>query len=64
MATVKIDGVDYDTDKLSAETKAQLVNLRFVDAELQRLQAQAAVAQTARQVYVRALKESLGQQSQ
>lgn len=62
MATVKIDGVEYDTDKLSNETKAQLINLRFVDGELQRLQAQAAVLETARQVYVRALKESMGQQ--
>lgn len=62
MATVKIDGVEYDTDKLSNETKNQLVNLRFCDNELQRLQAQAAVVETARQVYVRALKDSMGQQ--
>jgi hypothetical protein len=62
MATVKIDGVEYDTDKLSNETKTQLINLRFCDNELQRLQAQAAVVETARQVYVRALKESMGQQ--
>lgn len=62
MATVKIDGVEYDTDKLSNETKTQLINLRFCDNELQRLQAQAAVVETARQVYVRALKDSMGQQ--
>jgi hypothetical protein len=62
MATVKIDNVEYDTDKLSNETKTQLINLRFVDGELQRLQAQAAVLETARQVYVRALKDSMGQQ--
>jgi hypothetical protein len=62
MATVKIDGVEYDTDKLSTETKNQLINLRFCDGELQRLQAQAAVLETARQVYVRALKDSMGQQ--
>jgi hypothetical protein len=61
MAMIKIDGKDYDTDNLSDQSKAQLVNLRFVDTELNRLQAQMAVLQTARQVYVRALKEALGE---
>lgn len=60
MAMIKIDGKDYDTDKLSDQSKAQLVNLRFVDTELDRLQAKIAVLQTARQVYVRALKDALG----
>jgi hypothetical protein len=62
MAIIKIDGKDYDTDKLNDQSKAQLINLRFVDTELGRLQAQMAVLQTARQVYVRALKEALGEQ--
>lgn len=61
MAMIKIDGKDYDTDQLSDQSKAQLVNLRFVDTELGRLQAQMAVLQTARQVYVRALKDALGE---
>ena len=60
MAMIKIDGKDFDTDKLSDQSKAQLVNLRFVDTELERLQARMAVLQTARQVYVNALKEALG----
>ena len=42
MPTIKIDGKDYDTDDLSEETKAQLGSLQFVQAELGRLQAQAA----------------------
>ncbi len=29
MTTIKIDNVDYDTDKLSDEAKAQLVSLQF-----------------------------------
>jgi hypothetical protein len=61
MAMIKIDGKDYDTDKLSEQARAQLVNLSFVDNEASRLQAQMAVLQTARQVYVRALKEALGE---
>ena len=59
MTTIKIDNQDYDLDTLSDEAKAQLQSLQFVDAELQRLQAQAAVLQTARKAYFKALQEKL-----
>ena len=59
MTTIKIDNVDYDTDKLSEEAKAQLVSIQFCDQELQRLQAQAAAYQTARQAYAKALNQAL-----
>ena len=60
MPMIKIDDVDYDIDQLSEETKAQVASLQFVDNELQRLNAQAAVYQTARMAYSNALKEILG----
>ncbi len=59
MANVTIDGKEYDSEKLSDATKTQLMNLSFVDSELRRLQAQAAVLETARQVYGNALRDSL-----
>ena len=59
MPTIKIDNQDYDLDSLSDNAKAQLQSLQFVDAELQRLSAQAAVLQTARIAYVNALKAEL-----
>ena len=59
MPTIKIDNIDYDSDTLSAEAKAQLVSLQFCDQELARLQAQAAAYQTARMAYAKALKEAL-----
>ena len=59
MPTIKIDNVDYDTDTLSNEAKAQLISMQFCDQELQRLQAQAAAYQTARMAYSKALKEAL-----
>ena len=59
MPTIKIDNVDYETEKLSDEAKAQLVSIQFVDAELVRLQAQAAALQTARIAYSRALQAAL-----
>lgn len=59
MPVIKIDNKDYELDTLSEETKAQLASLQFVDAELQRLNAQAAVLQTARMAYAKALNEAL-----
>ena len=59
MAKINIDNVDYDTDKLSDEAKAQLVSVQYVDQELARLQAQAAALQTARIAYANALKAAL-----
>lgn len=39
MRTFKIDDKEYDLDSLSAEAKAQLQSIQFVDQELARLQA-------------------------
>ena len=59
MPTIKIDNVDYDSDTLSSEAKAQLISMQFCDQELARLQAQAAAYQTARQAYAKALQAAL-----
>jgi hypothetical protein len=59
MPNIRIDGKDYDLDQLSNEAKAQLASLQFVDAELARLQGQAAALQTARMAYAKALQAAL-----
>ena len=59
MPQITIDNHPYDLDTLSAEAKAQLQSLQFVDAELARLQAQTAVLQTARMAYSKALQAAL-----
>ena len=59
MPTLKIDDKDYEYDTLPEEAKNQLRMLQFVDAELARLQGQAAVFQTARIAYAKALGEAL-----
>ncbi len=59
MPIIKIDEQNYDLDQLSDEAKTQLASLQFVDAELQRLNAQAVVLQTARRAYAKALNEAL-----
>ena len=59
MPTLNIDNKEYDLDTLSIECKAQLASIQFVDQELARLQAQAAVLKTAKASYLQGLKASL-----
>lgn len=60
MPTITIDGNDYDTDSLSEAARAQVLSLQFVQAELQRLEAQTAVYRTAEAGYAKALQQELG----
>ena len=59
MTKVLIDEQEYETDDLSENSKAQLASLQYVTAELQRLEAQQAAMQTARNAYANALKQEL-----
>jgi hypothetical protein len=62
MTTITIDNKPYELDSLSDEAKQQLQSLQYCDAELARLQAQAAVLQTARVAYSKALQAALPSQ--
>ena len=55
MAIITIDGKEYEFELLSDEAKGQLGSIQFVDAELARLNAQAAALQTARIAYSKEL---------
>ncbi len=55
MPTIKINNVEYDSENLSKEAKAQLQMLIAVDAEIKRLQVQLAISQTAKNAYAQAL---------
>ena len=59
MPIIKIDNNEYDLDTLPQKAKEQLQSIQYVDAELQRLQAQVAAMQTARIAYGKALQEAL-----
>jgi len=56
---ITIDGVDYPMDNLSDAAKVQLANIQFVDAQIQQLNNEWAVADTARIGYTRALKTEM-----
>ena len=56
---VTIDDVEYNLDELSDNAKAQIANMQFVDAQLQQLNNEWAVSDTARIGYTNALKAEL-----
>ena len=56
---ITIDEVEYNLDDLSDNAKAQLENIQFVDAQLQQLNNEWAVSDTARIGYTNALKAEL-----
>lgn len=58
---IKIDGVEYALNEFNEQARNQLLNLRTTDQEIARLQAQLAIAQTARAAYASALRAALPQ---
>ena len=61
MATVTVDGKEYDLETLSVDAKAQLEMLLACDRKLAELQAESAILQTAKNAYMGALKGLLPQ---
>ena len=59
MAKIKIDDVEYDTDDMSDNAKAQVASLQFNEAHMNRLRNELAIADTAKIAYVNALKKEL-----
>jgi hypothetical protein len=62
--SITIDGKEYDLASLSEDARAQVVNLRVTDSEIERLNAQLAIHKTARQTYAGKLKALLDQTDQ
>lgn len=59
MVKVKVDSVEYDTDAMSDNAKAQLASLQFLQTHIQQIQNELAVYDTARLAYTSALKKLL-----
>ena len=60
---ITIDGQEYDAQALSDAAKTQLRNIQFVETQLQQLNNELAVADTARIGYTNALKAELDKTS-
>ena len=59
MPKITIDEIEYNTEDLSDNGKAQLASLQFLEVQMQKLKSEIAVYQTARISYVNALKAEL-----
>ena len=60
MASIVINGKEYNTDELSQEIKNNIGSLDFVQKEIRRLEEQIAVYKTAEIAYSKVLESSLG----
>jgi len=59
MATVTINGKQYDTEQMNEEARKQLASIQYVDRRIGELRAEVAALQTARNAYGRALVNQL-----
>jgi hypothetical protein len=59
MPKITVEGLEYNTEDLTDNGKAQLASLQFLEVQMKKLQNEIAVYQTARNGYVAALKAEL-----
>ena len=59
MPNITVDGIEYNTEDLSDNGKAQLASLQFLEVQMNKLQNEIAVFQTAKGAYVASLKAEL-----
>ena len=59
MPKITVDDIEYNTEDLSDNGKAQLASLQFLEVQMKKLNSEIAVYQTARNAYVAALKSEL-----
>ena len=59
MATITIDGKEYNVDNISEKGKEQLASIKFVQNEIQTLESRVAICKTAIAAYTKALQNEL-----
>tara|TARA_B100000214_G_C23438571_1_gene388121 strand:- start:208 stop:399 length:192 start_codon:yes stop_codon:yes gene_type:complete len=59
MASVNIDGKEYDIDSLSDKAKANIASLQFVQNEINRLNGELAVYKTAQVAYTKVVQNEI-----
>ncbi len=59
MASITINGKEYDSETLSETIKANLASLKFTQTEIQKTQATLAVLKTAENAYSVTIKDEL-----
>ena len=59
MPKITVEGIEYNTEDLTDNGKAQVASLQFLEVQMNKLKSEIAVYQTARNAYINALKEEL-----
>ena len=59
MPKITIDDIEYNTEDLSDNGKAQLASLQFLEVQMKKIQLEIAIYQTARNAYMTGLKQDL-----
>jgi hypothetical protein len=56
MTTLNLNNQQYNADKLTDAAKAQIIHLKSIELEIERLRMQQAIYQTAHAAYLRSLE--------
>ena len=59
MATITINGTEYNSDELTEKAKEQVSSLQFAQQEIKRIEAQLAIYKTAVSAYSYTLRNEL-----
>jgi hypothetical protein len=59
MPKITVDEIEYNTEDLSENGKAQIASLQFLEVQMNKIKSEIAVYQTARNSYVAALKAEI-----
>lgn len=59
MPKIKVDEIEYNTEDLTDNGKAQLASLQFLEVQMNKIKSEIAVYQTARNSYIASLKAEL-----
>lgn len=59
MPKITLDDIEYNSEDMTENAKAQLVSLQFTDAQIRKLRQEIAISETARQAYISFLKREI-----
>lgn len=62
MPKITVDGIEYNTEDLSDNGKAQLASLQFLEVQMNKLKTEIAIFKVARESYAEKLKAALPKQ--
>ena len=59
MPKITVDNIEYYTEDMSDNAKAQLASLQFLEVQMKKIKSEIAVYETAKNAYIQSLKAEL-----